>query len=345
MSIFVEIQNSMKKITILFFILTFLSCKKNEVTTEPYNTEHTIDWMQDLIKKYPSKNISLKDICMPRAHDAAMYEVNNCYAGNACNTKTQYRTMKSMLESGIRVFDVRPVLKDGVFWTYHATHCEGFGCDGVLLKTFLDETKTYLENHNELLIFDLTHFCNTSSDDMAFLNLLNTSLGNTIYKQDSTNSNLFINTPLSDIINENSGGKVVLKMEDLLANNHQEGYFNNTFIPVEGTYANKADAEEMKADQKAKFTAYNSSNESLFRISWTVTMDNALALNCFNEDRNPLSIEDITKDATNLLASTIDEWINNGTIQKAKIPNILSVDFADIFVTEQCIKISEFNLN
>ena len=145
MSIFVEIQNSMKKITILFFILTFLSCKKNEVTTEPYNTEHTIDWMQDLIKKYPSKNISLKDICMPRAHDAAMYEVNNCYAGNACNTKTQYRTMKSMLESGIRVFDVRPVLKDGVFWTYHATHCEGFGCDGVLLKTFLDERGIYPE--------------------------------------------------------------------------------------------------------------------------------------------------------------------------------------------------------
>lgn len=337
----------MKKafLSTFIIILVFNNCKKPDVNFQPYNTEHTIDWMQDLIAKYSNKNITLKDICLPRAHDAGMYEVNNCYAGNACNTQTQNRTMQSMLESGIRVFDVRPVLKEGAFWTYHATHCEGFGCEGVLFETFLEDTKNYLDKHNELLIFDLGHFCNTSADDAALLDLVNTKLGNTVYKTTSTDTVPIINKPLKDIINENTGGKVILRMDGLIANDETSGYFKESYLPVSGSYANNPDAQEMKADQLAKFNSYNSSTESLFRISWTVTMDNALAVGCFNEEDNPLTIKDITKEATNLLEPTIDEWIENGTIQKDKIPNIFSVDFADILVTEQCIKISEFNLN
>jgi hypothetical protein len=40
----------------------------------------------------------------------------------------------------------------------------------------------------------------------------------------------------------------------------------------------------------------------------------------------------------------VDEWISGGTITKGKIPNILSVDFANTSVTEQCIRLSKLNI-
>ena len=67
------------------------SCKKENEPIATESTKETINWMQDLIAKFPNKTITLKKISMPRAHDAGMYEVNNCWAGNACNTKTQHK--------------------------------------------------------------------------------------------------------------------------------------------------------------------------------------------------------------------------------------------------------------
>ena len=73
-------------------------------------------------------------------------------------------------------------------------------------------------------------------------------------------------------------------------------------------------------------------------------MNNALAVTCLGEEENPLTIEDISEDAKNALESTIEAWVSNGTIAKDKIPNIISIDFSSTAVTEQCIKLSEFNL-
>lgn len=146
-----------KKLFILLLLPVFLiNCKKEkkqEITVFP--KEKTINWMQDLIKKFPNKNITLKDISLPRAHDAGMYEINDCFGGNACNTKTQDNNMKTMLEYGIRVFDLRPSFKNGEFWTYHKTSCGGLGCDGIKLISFLEDTRDFLQEHNELVIFEI----------------------------------------------------------------------------------------------------------------------------------------------------------------------------------------------
>lgn len=330
-------------ILLIFTVVVFFSCKKEDDKIAPYITTHTKNWMQDLIAEYPDSTVTLKKISMPRAHDAGMYEINDCWAGNACNTQTQNRDMASMLESGIRVFDVRPSFENGVFWTFHKTNCEGFGCNGVALRSFLEQTKTYLDSHSELVILELTHFCNTNPEDAAFLALLNETLGNRIYKEEAEQTEAFINRPLKDILK--NGGKVVLLMESIVTEDKTQGYFAKNFIDIRGTYANQSYLAEMKADQLTKFQNYNSTSTNLFSIYWTQTMNNALAVTCLGNEENPSSIQDITKEATAALPSTIDEWIKNGTITRNRMLNIISVDFANTMVTEQCIKISKFNLD
>lgn len=337
-------------IILTFFLLSFclfISCKKENSLLEKidaYDTSHTINWMQDILEVYP--NATLKDLSIPRAHDAGVYEVNNCLLGNACNVQTQYLDMKGMLESGIRVFDVRPVLRNGVFWTYHATACNGAGCDGDNFENFLQQTKDYLDNHNELVIFEITQLCNTDAQDAVFLNLLSSILQDRIYKDDGSVSISFIDRPLNDILGLNTTkGKIVLQIQGLsgATENRGEGYFSPSYIDITGAYANKYIFEEMLADQKTKFNNHDETRDALFRLSFTLTLSDSLAFACVGSE-NPTSIEDLALDARTKIASTFDGWIAEGTIVKGKVPNILSVDFANTTITEQCIKISEFNL-
>ncbi|MFT4644591.1 MAG: hypothetical protein ACI8ZX_000996 [Planctomycetota bacterium] len=334
--------------TLILLSIVLFSCKKEiepiieTYVVPPFPIEKTENWMQDLLKEYPSKIITLKDICIPRAHDAGMYEVNNCFAGNSCNTQTQDLIMKNMLESGIRTFDVRPTFKDSEFWTYHKSQCGGFGCDGVRLGALLDDTKNYLETHNELVILEFSHFCDISYDNVDFLSFVDSRLGDLIYKEPVGETAEILDRPLSEMLSEsNVSGKVLLKMNQV-TENKSLGYYDDSSIPFAGTYANKFIFSEMKTDQLAKFSTYDHSDNSLFRISWTLTMNTELAVNCFEDEA--VSIQELTVEATNELANTVDEWISGGTIAKGKIPNILSVDFANTSVTEQCIRLSKLNI-
>ncbi len=329
----------------LFLLSVLTSCKKDNQLLEKvaiYNTSHTINWMQDILVLHP--NARLKDISIPGAHDAGVYQLNNCLLGNACNVQTQYLDMKNMLESGVRIFDVRPVYKDGVFWTYHASGCNGIGCDGDNMENFLQQTKDYLDNHNELIIFEVSNFCNTNSQDVSFLNLLNSILADRIYQDDGTITTNFVDRPLQSILNDGKG-KVVLLMDALnsATENRAEGYFAHSYLRRTGSYANKFIFEEMLANQLSKFNNYDTTSEALFRLSYTLTLNDSLAFDCAKPGKHT-SIESLAVDARAKIAPIFDEWVANGTIIKGKIPHIIYVDFANTTITEQCIKISEFNL-
>ena len=45
------------------------------------------------------------------------------------------------------------------------------------------------------------------------------------------------------------------------------------------------------------------------------------------------------------LAPQLDLLIEHGDIAKGQIPHVLSVDYADTFVTEQCLRLSRLNLD
>ncbi|MGB1247575.1 MAG: hypothetical protein ACPG4Z_01725 [Chitinophagales bacterium] len=334
----------------LFAILLIISCAKEDnepVALAIYDTTHTIDWMSDFLTKHADSDVTLRDISMPAAHDAGVYVLNNCNLGNACNTQTQYLNMTDMLASGIRVFDVRPVFKDGAFWTYHATNCNGLGCEGEDFTTFLQQTKDFLDRHNELVIFEVTHFCNTSPQDAVFLALLQDILGDRIYKETTTSLVSFVDKPLDEVIPTNGdGGKIILLMEGLndMTEDREEGFFAPSFIPLDGSYANRYIFDEMLSDQKAKFQGYDASNSEIFSMSYTLTLNDQLAVECVAEEEPSSSIESLSIDARNRLESTVDSWLADNTITQGKIPHIIYADYVNTTLTEQCIRISEFNI-
>ncbi len=86
----------MKNLAICFATISFFisSCVLNpNPDVMPYDGD-TADWMQDMLSSRTGQSITLKDICIPRSHDAGMYILRNCTVGaNACNTQTQHKEL------------------------------------------------------------------------------------------------------------------------------------------------------------------------------------------------------------------------------------------------------------
>src|SRR6185295_19822227 len=95
----------------------FLSCSKEHQD----ETIITSDWMNQLITGNPNKDITLTDITVPAAHDAGTYVQTICSVANSCNTQTQHLDISDQLKAGIRIFDIRPVLYNGEYYTQHFT--------------------------------------------------------------------------------------------------------------------------------------------------------------------------------------------------------------------------------
>jgi hypothetical protein len=173
---------------------------------------NTCDWMSDVLREHPSSNIALVNLCLPGSHDAGMYMTQHCTAfANVGNTQTQYLPMKQQLEAGLRIFDLRPWVYDGEFYTHHSMHCDGLGCKGDKLIHILQSTKEFLDTHHEVVLLELTHFCHTSASDTVFLSLLTNIIGDHIYRETKQSNTRLIQTPLTQILKDAHSGKVILR--------------------------------------------------------------------------------------------------------------------------------------
>lgn len=303
----------------------------------------TCDWMHDIIVAHPYA--SLSDICIPGSHDAAMYITQYCTAfANHGNTQTQYLTMKNQLEAGLRIYDVRPVLYKGEFLTEHCTRCDGLGCKGDALRNILRDTRTFLDQHRELVILQITHYCHTSPTDTALLNLLREELGDRIYRNttDATGLKNFINIPLEKIIGDDGHGKVLLILENgpNTPEAQAEGWFHQSLIPMAGGWSNDNQYPELQQHQLNSFAAYKKNGEALFQFCWQITQHNAQAVRGAFDPNSPTSIRKGAAHANAQLPALVDSLINAGTIHPGKIPNIIWDDLGDTLVTRQCIKLS-----
>lgn len=334
----------MKKWCLLGFIglMTFVSCKKEEASKTPKS--ETADWMSTLISVHP--DAALSDIAMPGSHDAAMYIVQDCsFGANACNTQTQYLDMRAQLEAGARIFDIRPIFYKNKYYTQHATDCDGLGCKGDRLDLMLDELRSFLDNHAEVVFFSMGHFCKIAPDDAAFLNLLNSKLGDRIYKETNA-SQPMMHRPLKEMLPADlKTGKVVLIFEGISGSveSKANGYFPTSVLPSAGGWSNKNNFPELKADQIQRFLDFNNDGTRLFNFSWHMTQDETQAVKCALSG-NSYSIKDMAKQTNTELSNMLDSLIGAGAINKSKIPNVIWVDFADAAATQQCLKINKLSL-
>ena len=330
-------------ISIVFSLLFIHACKDGDKVIERDLDTHA-DWMTSLINA-KEELVTLRNISVPRAHDAGMYELTSCSLGaNACNTKTQDMNMREMLNAGVRMYDIRPTLSDGTYYTEHATECGGLGCKGDLISNVLQQTKDFLDTHSELVVFTFGHWCNTGVDDEDLLSMVESMMGDRLHKNGNSSGN-FIDTPIGSVLDVNEAkGKLIIMYSGAseTSENKARGIFPYSYIPTEGSYANSYNFDEMSSDQIQKFNDFDPSSDAIFRTSWTMTLDAGLSIACAFSPNE--SIEFYANQANDALPSSIDELIANGTIVKGKIPNIISVDFADTFVTDECIKLNTLNL-
>ena len=146
----------LKRYFLLFTVAALLTNCNKETAIDP-NAE-TANWMNNLLKENPTKVIAISDIAIPSSHDAAIYLLQDCTLANECNTQTQYLNMKEQLEAGLRMFDIRPILFKGKYYTQHATDCDGFGCKGDIMDNVLSQTRNFLDTHAELVFLQMSHF-------------------------------------------------------------------------------------------------------------------------------------------------------------------------------------------
>jgi hypothetical protein len=293
--------------------------------------------------------IALVDICLPGAHDAGMYTTQHCTAfADRGNTQTQYLPMKQQLEAGLRIFDVRPWYYEGEFYAHHSTHCDGLGCKGDKLINMLQATKEFLDMHPELVVIELSHYCHTSQADTAFINLLNRTLGERIYREEKPNAKELIKRPLREIVPPNSKtGKVILLMEGMEDNtaNRSQGLFNTAELHTAGGWSNDNKYELLKQHQITRLTNYSGNGNNMYEWAWQITQHDGEAVKSALAPRAKASIRNGAYKANMQLSSVLDSLVSSGVIHKGKIPNILWSDFADTMVVRQCIRLSTINLN
>ena len=213
------------------------------------------------------------------------------------------------------------------------------------MENILQQTRNYLDEHSELVVFLFSHWCNTNYDDTDLHDLVDGIVGDRLYKEDGSISGNFLDAPLDRVLDKNGAkGKLLILYENAPddATMKANGIFPYSYLPMTGSYANSYDLAFMSNNQLEKFNNFDASGNTLFEMSWTMTLDVEASINCFVNPDGP-SIESYAIGANNQLADSMEEWIANGTITKEKRPNVINVDFADEFVTDVCIRLNRLS--
>lgn len=319
------------------------------------------EWMTELTCRYPDRGLTLKQIAWPRSHDTGTYAESSCLfpgAANACNTRTQAKTMAEQLAVGVRAFDVRPELivpdqanvvsvAEPTYFTHHTVSCRSLGCIGTPLDALLSDVRHFLDRHRELVILELTHFCDTGVDDAALVTLIEQQLGDRLYREPVGETRPLIDRPLAELLPGTARrGKALVLWEGLAdtAASRQAGRFPIDAIPVESGWSNTTDLGYLVQDQTTRYASYANDGTKLFELSWTLTQDTAMATACAENPDTATSIEDLATIANGALVPNLDALIASGQIRAGRIPNVISLDFAEGWVTDQCLRITEIGL-
>ncbi|MCA9578263.1 MAG: hypothetical protein R3B40_25965 [Polyangiales bacterium] len=308
---------------------------------------HHADWMSEIAARYADRQPTMSDICWPRAHDAGTYAESYCRSrfSSACNTKTQELGMGAQLEAGVRAFDVRPERMDDDYFTHHTTTCGGLGCLGARLQDLLGELRTFLDQHREFVVIEVGGFCGTGADDDTLVALITTTLGPRLYTEPAGETRPLMQRPLAELVGPD-GGRAVFFYEGLADTPELRaaGRYSPTQLTVDGHWSNVIDVELLRAEQVARFESYDPGSGRLFELSWTLTQNQELAVSCIGPPEQATSIRDLAEMANPLLGPTLDELVARGEIRPGRIPNVLSIDFVDTFVTDECLRLTHLNL-
>ncbi len=310
-------------------------------------------WMTELYESI-LKTKTLKEIIMPGSHDAGMSTARECSIfGTAGNTQTQRLPMIEQLISGSRYFDLRPIArtKKGVI-TYQTGHFNDSseGCFGETLDEICNAIKQFASvsgREHELIILKFSHYMSdndgtfssnwSDSQKTAFGAYMTKSLGDVVIR--SSGSPRLGTLPYSQLMGLSAANKpkVLIVMDSINSTVRKTtaGIFryadypydkvDPTFISpyvdlcVYDQYSKTDDAAVMIAGQKEKLLHKPNHGGDMYLLSWTLTQQEDLKYLSHN-------VLDLADEANNLLSPRLEQWMEDGEITVATLPNIIYVD-------------------
>ena len=127
-----------------------------------YSPEH---WMSDIYESIKDK--ALNEICWPATHDSGMSVIDKdlwSVGISACNAQTQSKSMSQQLESGARVFDLRPFMwlskKGKSLYLGHFNFDPAAGACGESLASALKSVREFISrkgNEKEVVFLQFSH--------------------------------------------------------------------------------------------------------------------------------------------------------------------------------------------
>lgn len=134
-------------VTVLLTVM-FIIYPRSETFVEAQDHPY-INWMHDYIKQ----DTLLEDVVIPGSHDAGSANLDgSMFALARYLLACQNSSIKQQLEAGVRYFDLRTMLKDGVLYIQHADYvCQKF-------STVVEELNEYIKNQKDFLILNMQHF-------------------------------------------------------------------------------------------------------------------------------------------------------------------------------------------
>jgi hypothetical protein len=220
----------------------------------------------------------LGQLTLPASHDSAMY-----LSGFPQSLgRTQSLSIYQQLTAGIRWFDLRPRFEDGTFFIHHDSIA------GPSLSTVLGDVRKFMaENHRELVLLKLSHFEGIDAVSYPMMvQQIRRQLSPWLYEQLPAGRRL-ADVTLGDFVRDR--GRVLILCEGRLPlANRQPGIWcyrdwenrdpQNGDLCVYDQYSNTMSFATMKADQLAKFSAFDGRCKQrpevpcdLFLLSWTLT--------------------------------------------------------------------------
>ena len=349
------------------FMLAFVGEDKN-IRVSFFTSYDPASWIEDVF--YPEKmHYTLKDIVIPGSHDAGM-SVLTATGGqqkgtiNECNTLTQTQNIKTQLEQGIRMFDIRVGEFNKELYTKHSSSdCMNDavgGGYGEKLEDVLSGMKQFLRfNHREFVLLSLTHFCEKEAPAERVANEIISKLDEDMV--------YVIDKPLNEITLADVAGKVILAFEgystrDKLIDKATTAPSSTAFINFRRAYASTNVLNKLLVGQQTFLIGMSKgvNKNDLVRLDWQLTQaadEAALVCNDFQDERiSPIvngaimltnlirknkSIRDLATYGNRSLPLKLKEWVGDGTINKKNKPNILYVDMAGAWLTDYCVELNK----
>ncbi len=298
-----------------------------------YANDAPANWMHALIDDIGS--YTLRDVVLPRSHHSGMYTLQKKFLlGSRANTLTQdYNVYDQLKNGGVRVLDIRPVVKrDGTVWEAHGAKIAGQynGVLGVSHDVLIEQINQFNDEHpGELVIIDVDG--QDMRDDRHFDHLRGAGVAKLIesFKRLKHRAVLVPGQdvtamPIADLIGCGQTA-VIVRMEEYRLQDRParrawpgaaEGFVTAVEMPFERRWSDMKATPRMAKDQIARLAAYRArpDGRALFSSEFVLTQQGMDVLGDF-------SIRDLNEPAW--AALTLIYW---EALRSNLLPNWLSMD-------------------